>query len=227
VSQSPVKDQGPFFRQACSQAELPLLGPESMRLKPHLLVTLLLILALLGLLLHGGVPTKSAPPAGLIRVQPERERREGERGATWELPEVGLRLAIPPGWSETEVKDRRYLRRTCDAPLEGNLNLIQVPNWFRRDLDGLLTENIEELTENTSFTLESARKLRVDGRDVLRIDYRGTPRGATEELHFSGLIFLRGSTQVVITACARAAVWGEVEPWVESSFASLEFADAN
>ena len=145
------------------------------------------------------------------------------RGPVWEPRDFDLRMKIPRGWVEHERRGRQYLSRDVEKPRDGNINLISLPNFFGKDLDGLLEENRQELQDNPAFEMDRAEKLRLGGRELLRIDYRGMPADSDEELHFVCLLYRRGRNNVALTVTVREQLWPEIAEQVERSLASLQF----
>lgn len=143
-------------------------------------------------------------------------------GTLWNLPNVDARLRVPDGWTIGRVgNDERLLRRESD-PLEGNVNLLLMPNAFGLSVDELLQENVAELAVNPDLHLEDRREMMVMGRKVLRFDYNGVPRNGGEPFRFVAVIWPRGRYQVALTTTVRAAKWCEVAPDVEAALDSLQ-----
>jgi hypothetical protein len=145
------------------------------------------------------------------------------RGPVWEPREFDLRMKIPRGWVEHQRRGRQYLSRDVEKPRDGNINVISLPNFFGKDLDGILEENRQELEDNPAFEMSRAEKLRLGGRELLRIDYRGAPANSEDELRFVCLLYRRGRNNVALTVTVREELWPEIAEQVERSLASLQF----
>jgi len=199
-------------------------------MKPAYLAVGLVVLSVAGVVALGGVTKKQAPRAQRLdaakleavasRVEPPPfPALEGE---LWNLPTVDARLRIPRGWVIGHVgRDERLLRNEAD-PLDGNMNLILMPNAFGFSVEELLQENTDELSVNPDLHLEDRREVYVMGRKVLRFDYNGTPRNGKEAVRFVAVVWPRGKYQVVITTTVRATLWGDVAADVDAALETMQ-----
>jgi len=172
-----------------------------------------------------GPEPKSAPDAPpAVALDPKfGSPGPAPRGPVWEPRDFDLRMKIPRGWFAHERRGRQYLSRDIEKPCDGSVNLISLPNFFGKDLDGLLEENRQELEDNPAFEMDRAEKLRLGGREVLRIDYRGVPANSDDELHFVCILYRRGRNNVALTVTVREELWPEIAEQVERSLASMQF----
>ncbi len=196
-------------------------------MKASLIAVALVVLSVVGVVLLTGVtrkpqkppaPVISAPVAPSVEVPPFPDMD----GVLWNLTSVDARIRIPTNWTLGRVNgDERLLRNEAD-PLDGNMNLLLMPNAFGLSLDDLLRENLEELAVNPDLHLEDRREIYVMGRKVLRFDYNGTPRNGSEPMRFVAVVWRRGKYQVVLTTTVRAVKWGEVAAEVDGALESLQ-----
>jgi len=143
-------------------------------------------------------------------------------GPIWDLPSVDARMAIPAGWSLSTNTANVRLVRNQDDLLDGNINLVLMPNVYGFSIDELMRENIEELAVNPDLSLEDRREMYVAGRKLLRFDYRGTPRNGTEPLRFVAIVWRRGKYQVVLTMTVRETLWPELYAGVDAALETLQ-----
>lgn len=174
-----------------------------------------------------GAGTK-APRLEAARIDPVAERAAQAapfpalEGELWNLPSVDARLRIPKNWSIGRVNGDERLLRNTDDPLDGNMNLLIMPNMFGFSIEELLSENVDELSVNPDLHLEDRREIYVMGRKVLRFDYNGTPRGSNEAVRFVAVVWNRGKHQVVLTTTVRAANWAQVAGDVDDALETLQ-----
>lgn len=200
-------------------------------MKASYVAVALVVISVAGVVFLTGV-TK-APQATPVRVETAKAVAAVEasveappfrpiEGAFWDLPNVDARLAIPKGWTIARVHgDERALRNETD-PLDGNMNLLIMPNLFGLSIEELLRENVDELSANPDLHLEDRRELYVSGSKVLRFDYNGTPRGSSEPVRFVAVVWRRGRKQVVLTTTVRAVKWAEVAVEVDAALETLQ-----
>ncbi len=200
-------------------------------MKASHVAVVLVVLSVAGVVFLTGVPQSPAtntPRVEAARVDPAASKAAEApplpplEGQLWDLPSVDARLVIPKNWSIGRIQgDERLLRNEAD-PLDGNMNLVLMPNLFGFSLEELLQENIDELAVNPDLHLEDRREIYVMGRKVLRFDYNGTPRNGTEAVRFIAVMWTRGKYQVVLTTTVRAAKWGEVAADVDAALDTLQ-----
>ncbi len=200
-------------------------------MKASHVAVVLVVLSVVAVVFLTGVPkgagTKT-PRVEAARVDPAANKAAEAppfpplEGELWNLPSVDARLVIPKNWSIGKVQnDERLLRNAAD-PLDGNMNLVLMPNLFGYSLEELLHENIDELAVNPDLHLEDRREIYVMGRKVLRFDYNGTPRNGSEAVRFITVIWTRGKYQVALCTTVRAAKWGEVAADVDAALETLQ-----
>ena len=143
-------------------------------------------------------------------------------GPYWDLTSVDARIAIPKGWTLGRVRDDERLLRNESDQLDGNMNLLIMPNLFGLSIEELLSENVDELSVNPDLHLEDRRELYVSGKKVLRFDYNGTPRGGKEAVRFVAVVWRRGKKQIVLSTTVRAAKWSEVSVEVDAALETLQ-----
>lgn len=172
----------------------------------------------------GPAPSKSRTVASKLEPTPAVELPPFPplEGPIWDLPTVDARMGIPAGWSRsTNTSNVRLVRNQADL-LDGNINLVLMPNVYGFSVDELMRENIEELAVNPDLTLEDRREMYVAGRKLLRFDYRGTPRNGSEALRFVAIVWTRGKYQVVLTTTVREALWPELALDVDAALETLQ-----
>ncbi len=203
-------------------------------MKPTVVAVALVIVSVTAVVLLTGVTRRSPEPGGTTpKVQAQVEQAPARpaverapfpplEGELWELPSVDARLRVPKGWMIGNVNnDVRLLRNPAD-PLEGNMNLLVMPNIFGFSIEELLNENTEELAVNPDLRLEDRRELYVMGRKVLRFDYNGTPRGKADQVRFVAVVWTRGKSQIVLTTTVRAERWGEIAADIDAALETLQ-----
>ena len=172
----------------------------------------------------GSKPSKPRTVASKVAAQPAPEAPPfpALEGPIWDLPNVDARLRIPVGWEIGKVGgDVRLLRNAADQ-LDGNINLLLLPNVYGLSTEELLQENIDELAINPDLHLEDRRELYVMGRKILRFDYNGTPRNGSEPVRFVAIVWTRGKYQVALTTTVRANLWPQVAGEVDAALESLQ-----
>jgi hypothetical protein len=200
-------------------------------MKPTLVAAALVLVSVAGVVLLTGVTRKSGPKPGPVKATPvvaaakpavEPPPFPPLSGELWNLSNVDARLRLPRGWRIGSVgNDERLLRNEAD-PLDGNMNLLIMPNIFGFSPEELLQENTDELAANPDLKLEDRRELYVAGRKVLRFDYHGTPRGKAEAVRFVAVVWTRGKSQIVLTTTVRASLWSEVAADVDAALETLQ-----
>lgn len=201
-------------------------------MKAPYLALALVVVSVAGVVALTGVPDGGAnKPAARPRTEavPVAAATKAElppfpplAGPIWDLPSIDARLPIPAGWVISEHNSNSRLVRNTEDLLDGNINLVLMPNIYGFSLEELMRENTEELAVNPDLTLEDRREIYVMGRKVLRFDYRGTPSGKTEPVRFAAVVWTRGRYQVVLTATAREALWPELAPSIDAALEALQ-----
>jgi len=166
-------------------------------------------------------------PARVAAVPPVAEPPAAEElvAGTWQPAGFDVGLPAPEGWVPSRRRSRAYLHKDPTRPLQGNFSLIRLPNIYGRSLEGLLQENRAELEANPQFELESIEMVELAGAPRIRVDYIGTPSGG-DPVRFAGLIWLRGSEQIVLTFTVDADLWAERGPDAERCLQGLTVASA-
>ena len=200
-------------------------------MKAPQLAIILVVLSVAGVVALSGVTKKhDKDPLRTAVAKPEPERAAGAgvapfpplEGSLWNLTSVDARLRVPSGWTIGRMgSDERLLRNPSD-PLDGNMNLLLMPNVYGFSVDEMLQENIDELAINPDLHLEDRRELYVMGRKVLRFDYNGTPRNGTDPVRFVALVWPRGRYQVALTTTVRATMWADVAADVDAAIETLQ-----
>ncbi len=200
-------------------------------MKASHVAVVLVVLSVTGVVFLTGVPeapSTKPPRVEARRIDPVAEKAAEAppfpplEGQLWDLPSVDARLRVPKNWSIGSVQgDERLLLNEADL-LDGNMNLVLMPNMFAFSLEELLQENLDELAVNPDLHLEDRREIYVMGRKVLRFDYNGTPRNGTEAVRFITVMWTRGKYQVVLCTTVRAAKWGEVAADVDAALDTLQ-----
>lgn len=195
---------------------------------PYLAVVLVLV-SVAGVVALGGVTKKQEPKKSNVAATKLEDSPAVEaapfpplEGPIWNLSSVDARLSIPKDWVVGRVgSDERLLRHEGD-PLDGNMDLVLMPNAFGFSVDELLRENVDELAVNPDLHLTDRRELYVMGRKILRFDYNGTPRNGKDPVHFVAVVWPRGRFQVALTTTARSTIWGDVAADVDAALETLQ-----
>jgi hypothetical protein len=189
----------------------------------------LVLVSVVGVVALSGVPETSKvlkPRASATVVEPtsavELPPFPPLEGPLWELSHVDARLRIPNGWSLSQHGSNVRLVRNSADLLDGNMNLVLMPNIYGFSVEELMRENTDELAVNPDLTLEDRREMYVLGRKVLRFDYHGTPRGGSERVRFIAVVWTRGKYQLVLTTTIRDALWPEHAVAIEAALESLQ-----
>ncbi|MEO6708988.1 MAG: hypothetical protein ABI054_14095 [Planctomycetota bacterium] len=180
------------------------------------------VVALSGVTKQSGEAPRVAAKAETLATAVEAPPFPPLEGELWNLTSIDARLQIPEGWSIGRMGNDERLLRNVDDPLDGNMNLVLMPNAFGFTVDELLAENVEELSVNPDLHLEDRREIYVMGRKVLRFDYNGTPRTGGDPVRFVAVVWPRGRFQVALTTTVRAKLWGEVSAGVDAALESLQ-----
>lgn len=201
-------------------------------MRSSVLAVSLVVVSVVGVVLLTGVTRRGdqagakKPAAAVVDTTPKPRAEPPPfpplEGELWNLANVDARLRVPKGWTVGNVNGDERLLRDPNDPLDGNMNLLLMPNLFGFSIEELLHENTDELAVNPDLKLEDRRELYVMGRKVLRFDYHGTPRGKTEAVRFVAVVWTRGKSQVVLTTTVRADHWGEIAADVEASLDTLQ-----
>ncbi|HTF88275.1 MAG TPA: hypothetical protein VK843_07675, partial [Planctomycetota bacterium] len=165
------------------------------------------VVALSGVTKQTGETPRVAAKAETLASAVEAPPFPPLEGEIWNLPSIDARLLIPKGWSIGRMGSDERLLRNVNDPLDGNMNLVLLPNAFGFTVDELLAENVDELSVNPDLHLEDRREIYVMGRKVLRFDYNGTPRTGGEPVRFVAVVWPRGRFQIALTTTVSAKLW--------------------
>jgi hypothetical protein len=138
----------------------------------------------------------------------------------WELPRYGLRMRLPGGWTAAERRGRPYLQRDAGDGGAGGINVLALPNFLGKDIDGLREENRRQLELGPDLELIGIQDVRVSDLPALRVDYRARVSGS--EVRCACCVILLGGYQVVVTATIPESAWSAAESAVDAALGSLE-----
>jgi hypothetical protein len=178
--------------------------------------------------LKSGPQPGSTESAGSMQGPPDRSEPLEVAGATapelvdgvWCPAGYGICMPAPEGWIASRRRSRAYLHRDPSHPLAGNFSLISLPNLYGKGLAQLLEENRTQLETNPQFELHSIALVEVGGAQRIRVDYSGQPKDGVP-VRFSGLIWLAGGQQIVLTFTVDAQQWTTLGPQAEGCLASV------
>ncbi len=168
------------------------------------------------------VHRRSVSQEGTAIAARETESAEHVRDGSWCPEGYGFCLPAPDGWTAGRRRTQAWLRKDPAQPDAGGFNVLKLPNVFGRDLQGLLEENRAELEANPQFDLHAIAITQHADRQMVRIDYSGTPNGGSPT-HFVGLVWLAGPMQVVLTFTVAEPAWSALEPSLQRSLDGLRF----
>ena len=201
-------------------------------MKPSYLALTLVLVSVAGVVALTGLP--AGPGAGAqpkarataTKVEPlaklELPPFPPLEGPIWDMPTVDARMSIPAGWRLTENTSNVRLVRNPNDLLDGNINLILLPNVYGFSIDELMRENTDELSVNPDLSLVDRREIHVSGRKLLRFDYHGTPRNGTEPVRFIAVVWTRGKYQIALITTVRESLWPELAAGIDAAWETLQ-----
>jgi hypothetical protein len=139
---------------------------------------------------------------------------------TWRIPEAGLTLEVPSGWTITESPRGERVLRRLDATGAGfteNVNVVASParSESAEELKGAVRQQVEkggvEQIRNEIVTISERR--------VVSLEYRGSLHGTV--VRWRILALLNGPRQVVITAAILEERWESTREALEAMFAGM------
>lgn len=137
------------------------------------------------------------------------------------FPELRLRVPVPDGWSEREVRGLRALfRDDPDASFSDNLLVSTFELPPGTDLDQVLDEVLQALDAGSRFEVLDAERVELSGTPCLWLEYRQSLPGI--ELRSLEVQFLRDGTKVSVAGTVKEERWAAVGPVVERTLRSLE-----
>jgi hypothetical protein len=182
----------------------------------------ILMFAVPAILLLAGVPSSST------REEVETEVLSLEStlvGELWSVPKYGVKLRVPPGWAWMANGKREGVCLDPNQRERAALSVIALPNFFGKNLFQLEAENVDALRGVPGVTLDSSRRLSVDGVEILRFDYRGRQVGLDLDMRYVCLVWLAHGQQVILTVQVEESRWAELSPGIEDALSSLSLRD--
>lgn len=175
----------------------------------------------------GSYPVVKGDAESTARIEADyeklcRERSQVVRG-WWKIARAGLAIPIFKGWEVSKVNGVDVLMNTGNATptFNPNINVQVMPAGAGATLDMLMALNKMQLASISGITLKWIRKEKVSGVDAIRYEFHGK-MGQSEELHFLGMIFLKGDRQVVVTATNFHARWPACKEEYQRLFAEMK-----
>ncbi|MFT7462929.1 MAG: hypothetical protein ACI9EF_001271 [Pseudohongiellaceae bacterium] len=170
--------------------------------------------------LSAGASTAAAEAARYV----EPARLEGDR---WIRPDVGVSLAVPPGWSEQSLGGMSVLLaegKNGGAGTGDNVTMIKLPNPLGDDLDTLEQLNRDQFESLPNAELISMEQVLVDG--IVALQYEATgPFAGGREMLLRGLLIPRGQSQIVISVITASEGAERLAADAMAMLASVKFLD--
>lgn len=179
----------------------------------------LLMFAIPAVLLLAGVPKSSTRQEVATETRMVESTLESN---LWTVPKYGLSLRVPTGWAWMVNGNREGVCLEPNRRDRASLNVIALPNFFRKNLIQLEAENVDALRVTPGIQLDSSRRLAVDGVDILRFDYHGRQPGLDSDMRYICMVWIVGNKQVILTAQLEDSRWAELGQGVEDALASLD-----
>ena len=158
-----------------------------------------------------------------LRSQNQKEHiQDGE----WVLPLYGARLQIPAGWEEAEAQGKKFLRCAAHVSFADSILAQHFPNLGGKSLDTLTEENRLVINTIKGLKYESAKRVKLDGRDAVLISFSGQlPQLGTPPARVLTLLYLHKNNQVVISATVTLEHWEAIGPIVRKVLEGVSFDD--
>ncbi len=145
-------------------------------------------------------------------------------GKWWNHADVGLSIPILPGWETQELRGTQFLVDVANstATFSPNIGVQILQARPGVGIDELLEATKKEFDGIPQFKLDSIRKEKVSGRDVIFYEMHGD---LGQPLHFYGVMYLRGSNHAVITATTTGALWKTHKESLRKLMLSIKIED--
>jgi hypothetical protein len=137
--------------------------------------------------------------------------------------EVFVAIDTETNWevhNASKVNDK--LLAELDLAEPDNINVIGLPNPSGADADRLLADNELQIRAAVGLTLDSISKVKLGGREVVRIEYHGRVGTVAVDLHFLALVVPKPKQQLVVTASVAESRWEQVKRVVSGALDSIE-----
>ncbi len=171
------------------------------------------------------VPADSASTAAIESGRLEAMAAAGVFDGVWQVPDLGLRLPVPAGFSLEEINGTALLMRDDSVGFRESISAVGLPNVGEKSLEALLEENRTVFEGLPAITLEVLEIREVGGRELLWIEYHGKIAPGAPPLHFLALLYTQGARQVVVTATMRATNFEALREVLEAAFSGARIDD--